>query len=134
MHAALPPERTESWLWATGYQDCMVAIKRRRASRCVVEGCVGILFATPPLLPLPIQTPQAKAGSVIKGGEKNFVLKSLGSPVRIGTRFSSHTHQGRMPPGRALRQRAPYIVPTLRSKAALRRSLNPRNLNPEPEL
>jgi hypothetical protein len=35
-------------------------------------------FATDPR-PYPNTGPQAKAGSLIKGGEKNFVLKSLGS-------------------------------------------------------
>jgi hypothetical protein len=36
------------------------------------------LETDPPALP-PYTRPQAKAGSVIKGGEKNFLLKSLGS-------------------------------------------------------
>jgi hypothetical protein len=45
-----PPERIESWLWATGYQGCGVAIRRRR---------------------------QAKRRLHYKTGKKNFPFKSL---------------------------------------------------------
>ena len=53
-----PPERIESWLWATGYQGCGVAIRRRRVVVC--GG--GMLFRERPR-PTPLCRPPSKAAA-----------------------------------------------------------------------
>jgi hypothetical protein len=67
-----PPERIESWLWATGYQGCGVAIRRRRVVVC--GG--GMLLESGPGLP-PYVGRQAKQRLHYKTGKKNFPFKSL---------------------------------------------------------
>jgi hypothetical protein len=57
---------------ATGLQLSLGASPCREAKR-------RIFFKTDPH-PYPYTGPQEKAGSVIKGGEKNFLLESLGAP------------------------------------------------------
>jgi len=66
-----PPERIESWSWATGYQGCGVAI--RGASSCAVEEC---FLESGPGLP-PYVGRQAKRRPHYKTGKKNFPFKSL---------------------------------------------------------
>ena len=58
-------------------QGCMVAVEPRRVVMCG-EVSAGILFKIDPT-PTHYTAPQAKAGSVIKAGEKNSYSKSLGS-------------------------------------------------------
>jgi hypothetical protein len=67
-----PPERIESWLWATGYQGCGVAIRRRRVVVC--GG--GMFLESGPGLP-PYGGRQAKRRLHYKTGKKNFPFKSL---------------------------------------------------------
>jgi hypothetical protein len=65
---------------AAKLQRCRVAIARVGGRHVGWRQAEEFFFETDPT-PTPYTAPQEKAGPVIKGGEKNFLLKSLGVAV-----------------------------------------------------
>ena len=88
-----------SWLrcGATRYQSCRSQLAIGRVVICSRQSAGLLFFETDPGS-IPPYRPSGEGGLRYKRGREKFPTQKFRVAVRIGTRFSSHDHQGKMLP------------------------------------